>query len=116
MAGLLPNGQQIVNEKSAYTTKKLRLEGVSIYSDEFAADHKMQSRSCSPSDSSSSSSSFPETEFDGKTLEQKATDSLILCGELNGRHEIAIRYKQCETLPGPKVKLTFAFRLKPVIT
>lgn len=98
----VPNGHQIVNEKSAYATKKFRLEGVSIYSDEFAANQKTQSRSCS-TDNSSSSGSFPESDYDIKTPDQKFSDNLILCGKLSGRHEIAIRYKQCENLLGPKV-------------
>ncbi|XP_045024451.1 autophagy-related protein 2 homolog A isoform X1 [Daphnia magna] len=100
----VPNGHQIVNEKSAYATKKFRLEGVSIYSDEFAANQKTQSRSCS-TDNSSSSGSFPESDYDIKTPDQKFSDNLILCGKLSGRHEIAIRYKQCENLLGPKMEL-----------
>ncbi len=110
MAGLdqsIPQSDQTVNEKSAYATKKFRLEGVSIYSDEFASNEKTQSRSCYSSGSASSSSdSFLEANHTSKILEQqKASDSLILCGKLSGRHEIAMRYKQCDTLPGPKVPL-----------
>ena len=118
MAGLdqsIPQGDQVVNEKSAYATKKFRLEGVSIYSDEFASNEKTQSRSCYSSESASSSSdSFLEANRNSKILEQqKDFDSLILCGKLSGRHEIAMRYKQCDTLSGPKVLFvifTFLYR------
>ncbi len=108
MAGLdqsISKGDQIVNEKSAYATKKFRMEGVSIYSDEFAANEKTQSRSyCCSSESASNSDSFSESNQSSKSKEQiKVTDTTILCGKLSGRHEIAVRYKQCDTLPGPKV-------------
>lgn len=105
MAGLEQSnlqGDQIVNEKSAYATKKFRLEGVTIYSDEFPADEKTQSRSsCSSSESLSSSNSSSEPNLDS---EKKTPTSVILCGKLSGRHEIAMRYKQSENLPGPKVR------------
>ncbi len=107
MAGLdqsISKGEQIVNEKSAYATKKFRLEGVSIYSDEFAANEKTQSRSYCSSESASNSDSFSESKQSNKSQEQiKVSDTTILCGKLSGRHEIAVRYKQCDTLPGPKV-------------
>lgn len=113
MAGLdqsIPKGEQIVNEKSAYATKKFRLEGVSIYSDEFAANEKTQSRSFCNSESASSSDSFSESNKNNKSQEQiKISDTPILCGKLSGRHEIAVRYKQCDTLPGPKVWLDICF-------
>lgn len=99
-------GDQVVNEKSAYATKKFRLEGVAIYSDEFSSNEKTQSRSyCSLSESASSSTS--SIDATDKISEQKASCSLILCGKLSGRHEVAMRYKQCDNLAGPKVRLFF---------
>lgn len=108
MAGLdqsIPQGDRVVNEKSAYATKKFRLEGVAIYSDEFSANEKTQARSyCSSSESVSSSSSSSMDASCDKVLEQKSSSGLILCGKLSGRHEVAMRYKQCDTLTGPKVR------------
>ena len=102
MAGLEQTNSQgeHINEKSAYATKKFRLEGVTIYSDEFPANEKTQSRSCCSSSESVSSSNSSDSNCD---VEQKTSSSLILCGKLSGRHEIAMRYKQSENLPGPKV-------------
>lgn len=108
MAGLdqsVPQGDQIVNEKSAYATKKFRLEGVSIYSDEFASHEKTQSRSyCSSSSESMSSSTSSVDESRDKVIDPKTSSSVILCGKLSGRHEIAMRYKQSDSLAGPKVR------------
>ncbi len=102
MAGLNEGnsqGDQGMNEKSAYATKKFALEGVTLFSDEFASNEKTQSRSCSSVSESYLAGS-------GQSLERQNSlglDSLVLCGKLTGRHEVTIRIKQCDTLPGPKV-------------
>ena len=100
----IPQGDQIINEKSAYATKKFRLEGVSMYTDEFPSVDKTQSRSCySSSSESATSDGILNTNLEKNLVEPKVTDGLILCAKLSGRHEIAVRFKQCDTLAGPKV-------------
>ena len=109
LAGLDPSagaGDANVNERSAYSTKKFSLEGVTVYSDEFAVADKTMSRSSSPSSgdgSSSVSDSLPPDGSCHKKLEKGFTN-LVLCGKLSGRHEASVRLKQCETLAGPKVR------------
>ena len=88
-----------IKEKSAYTTKKFCLEGVSLYSDEFASSEKTLSRSCSSSgDPPGSDDSFQE-----KNQDKENNNNVILCGKLSGRHEVVVRCKQCDTISGPKV-------------
>jgi len=101
LAGLdqLPQGD--IKEKSAYATKKFCLEGVTLYADEFASSEKTLSRSCS-TDPSLSDDTLDEKCAPNKG---KENDDIILCGKLSGRHEVVVRFKQCDTISGPKIEL-----------
>jgi len=88
-----------IKEKSAYATKKFCLEGVTLYADEFASTEKTLSRSCS-TDPSLSDDALDENYTPNK---RKDSDDMILCGKLSGRHEVVVRFKQCDTISGPKV-------------
>lgn len=88
-----------MKEKSAYATKKFCLEGVTLYADEFASSEKTLSRSCS-TDPSVSDDNFEDNHTPNKG---KEIDDIILCGKLSGRHEVVVRFKQCDSISGPKV-------------
>lgn len=104
MAGLEQNGapdQPSMIERTSYATKKFLLEGVTVYTDEFLANSgTMQSSSHQDEDPPTSDSSCE----DGKS------DTLILCGKLNGRHEISIHMKLSDVVAGPKVNILLLFQ------
>ena len=100
LAGLDQSGEQNIHEKLAYATKKFYLEGVTLHSDEFTSAERTLSRSCS---SSGDASTLINRDHSPTTNGEKEGNNLVLCGKLSGRHEIAVRLKQCDTIPGPKV-------------
>ena len=95
-------GDHALNEKSSYATKKFCLEGISLYSDEFISAEKPFWRSCSSSSDTPTLETKLEDSSDQKNM-PKGNKNLVLCGKLSGRHEVAVRFKQCDTISGPKV-------------
>lgn len=74
----------------AFSTKKLYLEGITLYSDEFPINNQ---KNTSENENS-----------DDKSSEQDYETNNILIGRLAGRQEITMKFKQ-EGIAGPKVEL-----------
>lgn len=75
------------------------LQGVSLYSDEFLSLDKTPSQSRFSPDNVSEYDDALDTDM----KKEERSDSLVIFGKLSGRHEITIRFKQCDSIIGPKV-------------
>lgn len=73
------------------------VQGVSLYSDEFPSLVK------TPSQSRYFPGDVSEFHSDNDKKKEEKVDNLVIFGKLSGRHEITIRFKQCDSIIGPKV-------------